>query len=278
MLKTVEDRRTNKVPEIPLPLSKLNEGLWGLNRKEVMVIGARPGECKSSLAMNFAYHAAKSGKHVEYLSLEMSVPSLLMRLASHDLQIPHKDIRSGQLASLHLDRLVHFHNQLDKLPLYFSHDKGYVIEEVSDLLLAGAGKIDVLIIDYLQNIRKPPRFTIDVYDDYMHSLFQLAHEYNISVIVCSQINRSIKDNPDKYPTKENLKGAGSIEETADVILLNHWPWKWETMDDVSSRHSIHEFMLIVEKNRNGETWAERVFYEPSTFTFQDWSVMATKPL
>jgi len=254
-------REQQETPELPLPFPNLNQRLWGLQRGELVVIGARPGECKSALALHLADHLAQSGARVEFLSLEMTVESLLMRLASSRLSYPFWALKAGKLTMPgEKERYFQFLTDQEHSTLSISLGKGKTLEELQDYLKLT--RPDVVFLDYLQNIKKPHRYAIDAYDEYILGARELAQQYHCAVVICSQINRGIKENPDKYPTMEDLKGAGSIEETADVILLNHWPWKWDRSRDIST------LLIIVAKSRQGETWVETVRWKPETFSFE----------
>lgn len=68
---------------IPTGIRELDNTITGLNRSDLVIIGARPGMGKTSFALNIARHAAiTAGKRVAFFSLEMSKEQLASRIIS----------------------------------------------------------------------------------------------------------------------------------------------------------------------------------------------------
>ena len=74
-LKNNLQTRTSK-PRIPTGISSLDNLIWGVHKKELLVIAARPSHGKTSFALNMAWGIAKQGIATIFLSLEMSCESI----------------------------------------------------------------------------------------------------------------------------------------------------------------------------------------------------------
>lgn len=265
-------RRADAQPEMNLPLMHLNRRMWGLTRRTIMVIGARPSEGKSALALNFSLALAKQGKKVEFLTLEMSVEAMMKRCVSMECGIDNYRLKTGNLRDEELRQIEAFRDVLASWPIHFSRHAAYTAEDLEAHL--ETTKPDVVVIDYIQSIRAFGKNKLDGIERYLDGLERFKIEYNCVILLCSQINRTIKMNPDHLPTKEDLKGAGRLEEVADQILLNHYPCKWidrKNADGTENlKYDMTEFYINVAKDKEGETWVERVRYEPTTYTFRDY--------
>jgi len=73
-IKRYELANKNKMAQwgIVSGLSPLDNALKGIHRKQLVVIAGAVGECKTTLAMNWVYHAVTSGYSCMFVSLEMS--------------------------------------------------------------------------------------------------------------------------------------------------------------------------------------------------------------
>ena len=90
----------NKIPGIPTGLADLDRMILGLNKSELILVAARPGMGKTSIALNMALHAAvNEGKTIAMFSLEMSREQLVSRLLSKAALIPSQNLMTGQLTS-----------------------------------------------------------------------------------------------------------------------------------------------------------------------------------
>ena len=70
----------------------------GLNKSDLLLIAARPGMGKTSLALNIALDVAKkSAKTVAFFSLEMSREQLAMRLLSNESFVDNQKLLTGRL-------------------------------------------------------------------------------------------------------------------------------------------------------------------------------------
>jgi replicative DNA helicase len=244
------DQRSDK-PTYPTGLKTLDDLLWGLHKKELLIMGARTSQGKSSLALQFALSLASQGQKVAYFSLEMSKEQLVERMIAYHTRINNRAIRHG-LAKIqlrqHYDSLRKYSQGLKLL----IDEGGYQFEEIVEVceLL----KFDFVFIDYIQMVSmKGYRSKLEAIDEYVRKFKELAKVLDFGGIIVSQVNREGAD----HMGIQHLKGSGTLEEHPDTVLLMEWDWDAKT------------YTIRVEKQRHGECGKVEVCYEPEYFAFSD---------
>ena len=138
-------------PGISTGLIDLDRRISGLNNSDLIIIAARPGVGKSSLAMNMGVEAAKhSGKNVAVFSLEMSKAQLGMRLVSAECLIDNKKLSTGRInGEDEWGRLAMAVANLSQARMYIDDDASLSVADIN----AKCRRIDnlgLVIVDYLQ--------------------------------------------------------------------------------------------------------------------------------
>jgi replicative DNA helicase len=103
-----------------------------------------------------------------------------------------------------------------------------------------------------------------------YGLKTLAREYDIPIVVLSQLNRAVENRSDKRPQLSDLRDSGAIEQDADIVMFAYRPVKYG-VDDINGVPTKNYFELIVDKQRNGETGLVKLFYNPEVQKFGDWT-------
>ena len=86
------------IPGLSTGLFDLDRKISGLNKSDLLLIAARPGMGKTSLALNIALNVAKKyPKTVAFFSLEMSREQLALRLLSNESFLDNQKLVTGQL-------------------------------------------------------------------------------------------------------------------------------------------------------------------------------------
>jgi len=217
---------------------ELDNKLAGLGRGKLIVIAGRPSMGKTSLVTNIARNVAKEiafedgspvpGK-VGFFSQEMPALELGERSLSAELgpkeEIEYRDITAHDLTSSKTARVrsavedVSDHVLIDETAgLTYSE-----LEKRARAMEKQLGGLDVLVVDYLQLMEgtdaPDPRSDVKYYGWISNNLKKLAKKMNIAVLLLSQLSRKVEDRENKRPRKADLKGSGTIEDAADVILF-----------------------------------------------------------
>ena len=227
----------------------------GFQPGNLIVLGGRTSQGKTSLVVNFAYNLAISGKKILFVSLEMTKSELFKKIISLDTNIPYEKLRSGWLTKEQREIINDKGREFYKLDNFILLDDLYTLSSILKSVITH--KPDVLIVDFIQHMRysKGENRAYQI-EEIMKGLKQIAKIENCVVIVLSQINRD-SESGDKKPHLQNLKGSGSLEESGDVVLLIHWPFLYESSEPEGEVH------ITVAKNRHGRTGKITLKFDPN---------------
>lgn len=218
-------------------LGSLNEYIKGFSAGQLIVIGGATSMGKTALGMNIASHIADTHS-VLFFSLEMSTPEMVKRVARAECGNDDKKLSAS------VDKL-----STKKLSIV---DTAYLgideIEKIGYSMSYNTG-IDFIVIDYLQIMRMHKSQKLDSLEDITARLKRLAGELQVPIMLISQVNRNNKkDGVVQKPELSNLRGSGSIEQDADIVLLIHRAYYYNKFTNQKDKA-----LIIIGKNRNGET-------------------------
>jgi len=230
---------------------RFDELTTGLYPGQLIIIGARTGQGKSSMAMNIAQHAAERGKVVVFFSLEMSKEELLRRVLSTTARVDLLRARRGFLNAEERTRLIQAAGRLASWPLILD-DTGAVdlhyIRSVCDRVRAKTSELDLVVIDYLQLMTSKQRSENRTQEvtAISNGLKMLAKESHVPVLALSQLRRAERKG-DNRPILSDLRESGSLEQDSDVVALIYREEAYK--EDREDLHGLAE--LILAKQRNG---------------------------
>lgn len=234
---------------LPTGLTSVDDLTQGLHAGQLIVIAGRPSMGKSTLGLNIAAHTAAANKHVAFYSLEMPHVELMQRLLSAAARVPLPRIRNGHLSDQDWARLSSAMPGLD-------HDR-LLIDDSSMATpmsirahcrrLAHQGKLDLIVIDYLQLMTTGRRSENRQQEvaEISRALKLLGKELAVPVIAISQLNRASEARADRRPMLSDLRESGAVEQDSDVVILVHR----DEVYDPNTRPG--EADLIIPKQRNG---------------------------
>lgn len=250
-------------------IATLDNKLGGLRGGEYVAIGARPSVGKSILALTFCVNAAKQGKRVLLVSLEMNEVQITERILADQSGVPLNVITSGNIEVEGWEKLAQAINPVARLPLWYSLE-ATTVEKVRRCAyqLYENGGLDMIAIDYLQLMeatyaKKQSRQ--EQISEISRGLRKLAAELKIPILVLTQLNRSsVNERVDgkkvkREPTMSEAMESGAIEQDANVFILLHNPGKDEMRDenerelwDNLDKQGYTMMRLIIDKNRQGK--------------------------
>lgn len=260
-----EIKKRTGAPEIQITnLPTLNDMIWGVRKRKLTIIGARPSHGKSAFAVQICLDIVKQNKSVIFFSLEMENLECAERLIAYELKIHNKTIQRGDISNDY-NRINQFAESIKSKKFFISDCIGRTWQQIADVIekLRKIDKVpDVIVLDYIQNTKGEGNAK-EAMDEYIRKFREMAIRYNFAGILCSQINRASQDGEEKAPMLHQLKGSGFIEEHADIVLLLHWPYKYDCSKDK------YHFEINVAKNKLGDTGWINVKYEPEFFKFSE---------
>jgi len=253
--------------------SKLDRVLCGVGLTDFVIIGARPGMGKTSLALNIATNVAlKSGKKVAIFSLEMSDEQLASRILSSTALVTSSDMRIGKLTQRDWKQLSEAVTKLADARILIDDTAGITVSEMK-AKLRREKDIGLVVIDYLQLLQGEKHADNRVLEigDITRNMKLMAKELQIPVICAAQLSRSVEKNntTNKRPMMSDLRDSGTIEQDADTILFiyrdEYYKNNGNAKQEPESETPVAE--IIVAKNRHGSTGTVQVNWLGKYTTF-----------
>lgn len=214
----------------------------GLHKGELTIIGARPATGKTTFALQIAERIAGYNKSVMFVSLEMSEEQIIQKILAKKSRVNSRKIRNGDLTEEELDNIYIKCGEISDLPLLlYTKLKSIQQIEIEARKLKNKGKIDLLIIDYLQLVRNMGNFKSREQEvaDISRTLKLLSLELEIPIIALCQLNRNASKNE---PTLADIRESGSIEQDADNVIFLY-------QEDVED----NKVTIDLQKQRAGNT-------------------------
>jgi len=239
---------------VPTGFIDLDNRLAGMQDSNLLILAARPGIGKTSLALNIALSVATKHKvPVGYFSLEMSKEELVDRLLVGQADIDAWRLKTGKLSEDDYKKLTEAMGQLYEAPIFIDDTPGSSILEMRTKArkLMVEKKIHLIIVDYLQLADSGRRFESRVNEVSFVSqgLKNLARELHVPVLAISQLSRAVEQRGSRKPQLADLRESGAIEQDADVVMFLYHEEESEDLLDQSKRL----VKLYIAKHRNGPT-------------------------
>ncbi|HEU5380515.1 MAG TPA: replicative DNA helicase [Ktedonobacteraceae bacterium] len=247
----------------------------GLQRSDLVILAARPGNGKTSLALNIATHAAlKAGKRVAFFSLEMGAKQLGLRLIATQANQNQRRLRLGLIDDW--DQVVKATDALAEGAIWIDETAGISHTELRSKVrrLHSAHGIDLVIVDYLQLMHASQsdgkRFPVREQEiaEISRSLKAVAKELNVPVLALAQLSRAVEARQNKRPQLSDLRESGALENDADVVLFIYREDLYQEARDSETKQAAD---LIIAKQRNGPVGEVRLRFDPSRTCFHDLS-------
>lgn len=232
---------------LPSGFYNLDSLTQGFQLSDLIIIAGRPSTGKTSLCLNIALNILKSSSlPVLFFSLEMSKEQLIYRLLSAEAQINSMRLRSGNLYKEDWVKLGKTIKHLSNLLFFIDDSPNLSIQDIQTKvkkIIFEQNKIGLIVIDYLQlmqNTTSKVENRVQELSQITRSLKNIAREFNVPLIVLSQLNRNIETRVNKRPMLADLRESGSIEQDADLVLMLY-----------NQNDSEQSTELIIAKHRNG---------------------------
>ena len=252
---------------VPSGFADIDKYTGGFQPSNLIVLAARPGVGKTSLALNIAHNIGLSGTtSVALFSLEMSKQEISERMLCSAARVASHRLRSGQtLPTDDYYKLVTVAGELEKAPIYVDDTAGLNSFELRAKARRLASRVDpplgLIIIDYLQLMMGDGRADNRQQEvaNISRALKQLARELSVPVLAVSQLNRDVETRAEKRPQLSDLRESGAIEQDADLVMFIYEP-----KDD--NKKGIVQ--LDLAKHRNGPTGSARLGFVPNYTKFR----------
>ncbi len=250
---------------VPSGFTGLDNLLGGFQKSDLIILAARPGMGKTTMALDIARNAALlHDAHVGVFSLEMSSQQLVERMLASESGVDSWNLRNGRLKDdSEYAALQDAMAKLDAAPLYIVDEPALNIVKMRSAArrLKNEHGLDMIIVDYLQlmspTATKASDSMVQQVTEISRSLKILARELNVPVIALSQLSRAVEQRGGK-PRLSDLRDSGSIEQDADVVMFIHREDK-QNKDQPAERPNIAE--ILVEKHRHGAVGSAELYFD-----------------
>jgi len=254
----------------------LDKVTTGLNKADLIIVGARPAMGKTSFALNIARNAAvMAGKKVLFFSLEMTKEQLAQRILSMEARVESFKMRTGEIHDEEWKRLAAATSSLSSCKLYLDDTSLITVPEMK-ARIRRLKDVDLVVIDYLQLMRGTGRTESRVQEvsEITRSLKLMAKDLGIPVITLAQLSRSTEARGKSHrPQLADLRESGSIEQDADIVLMLYRQEYYTDDKDDNNNESEEEAskvniaQVIVAKNRHGMTADVELSWNPDYTMF-----------
>jgi replicative DNA helicase len=251
----------------------LDQATGGLRGSKFIVLAGRPGQGKTTLAMNVLNRISEDGIPAGFFSLEMD------REEINDRQVSQvSGVNSVRLTKEHglntedWQRITSAASKISEWPLLIDDDGGLTVSEIkrrSRLMVKQGAQI--IFIDQLSKIQGRGKDRWEKAANVVNELSLLPKELRVPVVLLAQINREADKNKGKNiermthkPGVWMLKDTGTLEEDADIILIIYRPWEYtrDPQDECFAN-------LEIAKHRGGPCIDVPLFWDGKRFTFKD---------
>lgn len=249
----------------------LDKKTAGLQKGDLIIIGARPAMGKTTFAQNLAYNVATvNNKGVLFFSMEMARSEIVDRMISDVSGIDNWKIRTGNVSDDDFSKIGEALNDMSEVPIFIDDASSMTILELKNKArrIANEHTIGMIVVDYLQLLQGSDRYAgnrVQEVTEISRGLKTLARELEIPVVALAQLSRSVTGRDDPRPVLSDLRESGSIEQDADLVMFLHRPDYYLQNRDDFEPTNITE--LIIAKHRHGPVGKIELYFHPELLRF-----------
>ena len=261
----------SSIPGLSTGLYDLDDAIMGLNKGDLILVAARPGMGKTSIALNIAMHVGKhSGKAVAVFSLEMSKEQLVSRLLSGESLVDGQKLQTGALSADEWRRVTAAASTLSSADIRVDDNPSLSVADMN----AQCRRIEnlgLVVIDYLQLMQSSgsgrsyaSESRTQVVSDISRMLKIMAKELDVPVICISQLSRANEGRQNKRPMLSDLRESGAIEQDADIVIGLYRDGYYNP--EVENPNLAEAILL---KNRHGQVGTVPLMWLPEYTTYSN---------
>lgn len=228
---------------------ELDNAINGLQKGDLIIIGARPSMGKTAFALNIAERVSRHGT-VAFFSLEMKAEKIGNRILSFKSFISSGKVARGILSEEEVEQLSETSTKFAEHNFFLVDESKINMAQIrakAKVIKNKCGSLDLLIIDHLGLIdsEKRDNRVLEI-GEITKSCKALAKDLNCCVVLLSQLSRAVEQRQDKRPGLSDLRESGNIEQDADIVTFLY---RDEYYNPETESKDILE--LIIAKNRDG---------------------------
>jgi replicative DNA helicase len=261
--------RDDAITGVPSGFIDVDKVTAGFQKSNLIILAARPGMGKTTLALNIATRSAiRANARVAVFTLEMSKEELTMRLLSSEARIEGERLKTGRLFENDWPKLTKAAADLSEAKIYIDSTNPLTVMDMRSKLrrLKARDGLDLVLVDYLQLMESYKKHGSKEQEisEISKGLKRIAMEFGCPVIALSQLSRRVESRDDKRPILSDLRESGSIEQDADIV---GFLYRDEYYNEDSPDKGTCEFLF--RKHRSGSLGTVHLHFTPKYTLFDD---------
>ncbi|PIY59415.1 replicative DNA helicase [Candidatus Wolfebacteria bacterium CG_4_10_14_0_8_um_filter_37_11] len=250
--------------------NEIDHYLSGLQKSDLVILGARPSVGKTTFVLDIARNAAAAGHATAIFSLEMSREQVVDRLIAAEARVPLWRLRTGRLTDeIEFQMIQEALDKLSQLQIFIDDTPSPNILQLRSMarrLQVENKNLGLIIIDYVQLVlpRTNSENMVQQFTEISHRLKALARELNLPILAVSQLNRAVDQREVKIPRLSDLRETGSWEQDADVVMFIYRKDR-DKQNPTLEEQNMAE--IIIAKHRNGPIGSVQLKFDPEKVSF-----------
>ncbi len=250
--------------------NEIDHYLSGLQKSDLIILGARPSVGKTTFVLDIARNAAAAGHATAIFSLEMSREQVVDRLIAAEARVPLWRLRTGRLTDeIEFQMIQEALDKLSQLQIFIDDTPSPNILQLRSMarrLQVENKNLGLIIIDYVQLVlpRTNSENMVQQFTEISHGLKALARELNLPILAVSQLNRAVDQREVKIPRLSDLRETGSWEQDADVVMFIYRKDR-DKQNPTLEEQNMAE--IIIAKHRNGPIGSVQLKFDPEKVSF-----------
>lgn len=260
-LENIIERNAGKIKGLQYGFTKLDTLVQPAGRGDMVIIAARPSVGKTAFAESVAdFWSTQSEFPILFCSLEMGINQILDRTVSRYTGIPAQLIIRGTLNEGEMERVRSTMQKIEERQVWYLDDSfattGAIRAACAKVRLMTGG-LSGVVVDYLSLLKDSGDQEVQRVTRISRNLKAIAREFNVPMLVLSQLNRAVESREDKHPRLYDLRESGAIEQDADLVL------------GLSRQLGTPYMDVEVLKNRQGPLDMIKLWFDPDRVTFHE---------
>lgn len=275
--------------EIPTGLKSLDDATGGWHRGQFAILAGRPSMGKSTIALSSMLRTAAKGYGVLFFSLEMTKQQLVARaltdFAYTKPAIAYSDLKPGtrtdfvtgevvnRVSSAQMRRLEEAAARFKGMPIEIETKSGLTAADIlgqtrrwAETMRKRGTPLALVVVDHLLKVVPSGRYagqSVKELDEVSEAMCVMAKSLDVAVLGLHQLNRQVESRDNPRPVMSDLRGSGSLEQDADVIMFAYRPaYQYERQAQepdkkveaqMVAEELKHDLELQIAKQRNGPT-------------------------
>jgi len=251
------------LPGIPSGFYDLDAMTCGLHGGDLIILASRPTHGTTALALNIAQNVTEISKlPVAFFSLQHSRVELVQRMLSSEVEIESSYLKTGRVSDAQWEILSKGIDSLSERKLNIFDSEKFRIKRVQEKAEKMSARGGVIIIDNLDKIHDLTSASAYTIKSTLKKLKQIAQDYNVPIILISNVNESVDRRKNNRPRLADLKRCDSIENIADLVMILY-------RESVTSESDSNVAEIAIVKQRNGCTGTVQLLFDHQFVSFKN---------